>query len=138
MYLESLWYRNIVLHYRNPPGKWSDIMVFFEMVSKFYEKCNRPSDLFLDLIQLNDLLTSSTDSSLVETDETAFYQFLHEKIKPNISNAILKDLSTFIVSFHCLCDGYNNIMVLFSFLEITYSRYNKLISVACLQSYFRG
>ena len=93
-------YCNIVLLYRNPPGKRSDILVFFEMVSIFYEKCNRPSDLFLDLIQLNDLLTSSTDSSLVETDETAFHQFLREKNKPNISNAILKDLSTFIVSFH--------------------------------------
>ena len=74
------------------------------MVSMFYEKCNRPSDLFLDLIQLNDLLTSSIDSSLVETDEAAFYRFLREKNKPNISNAILKDLTTFIVSFHCVCN----------------------------------
>ena len=90
----------IVLLYRNPPGKRSDILVFFEMVSIFYEKCNRPSDLFLDLIQLNDLLTSSTDSSLVETDEAAFHQFLQKKNKPDISNAILKELSTFIVSFH--------------------------------------
>ena len=75
------------------------------MVSRFYENCNRPSDLFLDLIQLNvkDLLTSSTDSSLVEADETAFHQFLHKKNKTNISNAILKELSTFIVSFHGLC-----------------------------------
>ena len=87
------------MHYRNPPGKRSDILVFFETVSKFYEKCNRPSDLFLDLIQLKDLLTSSTNTSLVETDETAFHQFLYKKNKPNVSNAILKELSTFIVSF---------------------------------------
>ena len=94
------------------------------MVNRFYEKCNRPSHLFLDLIQLNDLLISSIDSSFVETDEAAFHQFLREKNKPNISNAILKELSTFIVSFHCVCNCYNNIMVLFSSLEIAYSKYN--------------
>ena len=105
-YLECLWYCNIVLLYRTLPGKRSDILVFFEIVSEFYEKYNRPSDLFLDLIQLKDLLTSSTNSLLVETDETAFHQFLHKKNKPNISNAILKDLSTFIVSFHCVCNCY--------------------------------
>ena len=72
------------------------------MVSKFYEKGDRPSDLFLDLVQLNvkGLLTSSTDSSLVETDETEFYQFLQKKNKLNVSNAILKELPTFIVSFN--------------------------------------
>ena len=72
------------------------------MVSKFYEKGDRPSDLFLDLIQLNvkGLLTSSTDSSLVETDETEFYQFLQKKNKLHVSNAILKELPTFIVSFN--------------------------------------
>ena len=87
---------------RNPLGKQSDILGFFEVVSKFYEKGDRPSDLFLDLVQLNvkGLLTSSTDSSLVETDETEFYQFLQKKNKLNVSNAILKELPTFIVSFN--------------------------------------
>ena len=87
---------------RNPLGKQSDILGFFEVVSKFYEKGDRPSDLFLDLVQLNvkGLLTSSTDTSLVETDETEFYQFLHKKNKLNVSNAILKELPTFIVSFN--------------------------------------